>query len=64
MCKGILSFVSFDFDNLKIKWVSINLIGVSKKDYNFDNVFICKCFVFIGGSWWEVDGNVVLLIFG
>jgi hypothetical protein len=64
MRKGTPSPVSPDFDNLKTKWASINPTGVSKKDYNSDNVSTRKCPASTGGSWWEVDGNVVLPTLG
>ncbi|KAK0387967.1 hypothetical protein NLU13_4211 [Sarocladium strictum] len=64
MRKGTPSPVSPDFENLKTKWASINPTGVSKKDYNSDDVSTRKCPASTGGGWWEVDGNVVLPTLG
>lgn len=53
-----------DFGNLKSKWATIKPTGVSKANYNPENVSTRPCPKATGDGWWEIDGNVALPTLG
>ncbi|KAL7812552.1 glycoside hydrolase family 72 protein [Trichoderma gracile] len=53
-----------DFTALKSKWATNTPTGVSRDDYNADDVSTRACPSSTAGGWWQVDGDATLPTLG